>query len=145
MDAKLESSQACYKRNFNRTVWNIPQFQSGQYVFIDRSRAQMTESACMANAPLTELKSWTLCPFEIISTTPDAVTLDENGIHNTVSVHRAAFAPVIVQKKDGTDQTVDSSGKHKTTADWRDNQQWRRTNNRQISSATYCATCQNRK
>lgn len=87
-DAKLRTSQAHYNHNLNRTVSHMLQFHPLQRVFVDRPQAQMTDSGRMANAFLTKLMLKTLGPFKVISVTPDTVTLDEKGIHNTLSVDR---------------------------------------------------------
>lgn len=76
---------------------------SGQHVFVESRTAQLTVSARIANEPLTNIMPKTLSPFKTISTTPDIVTVDENGIHNTVFIGRVTFAPYNAQGHDGAD------------------------------------------
>lgn len=54
----------------------------------------MTDPAYMANTLLTKLLSKTLGPFKVISASLDTVTMDENGVHNTVSTHKVTLAPL---------------------------------------------------
>lgn len=65
----------------------------------------MTESACMANAPLSESMLQSLSHFKNISPTLDTVTLDESGIHNTVLGNQATLTRNNAPVQDITDQT----------------------------------------
>lgn len=87
-DAKHKKAQAHYKRNFDRTIWRMPQLQLREHVFFDIPLVQMTESARMAGAHLTKSLQKTVVQFKVISVAPDTVTLDDNGILNTISVDR---------------------------------------------------------
>lgn len=92
MDAKLKTGQARYKCNFDRTVRHTPQYYSRQHFFIDRPQVQMTESARIADPPLTILLPKTFGPMKVISATSQTVTVDDNGIQNTISIDRATLA-----------------------------------------------------
>lgn len=52
----------------------------------------------MANAPLTKLLQKILTVFKIFSATLDTVTMDGNGIHNTVSIDRVMLPPYSTQE-----------------------------------------------
>lgn len=85
MDAELKTAQECYSRNFNITVQSTSQLYSGQHIFVDRPQAQMTEPEQLVNTLLTNLLWKTLDMFKVISRTLETVTVDEDGIHNTLS------------------------------------------------------------
>lgn len=104
MNEKLPPAQACYKKHFDRTERCTPKFYAGQHVFLDILPAQMSKSAPMASAPLTELLPKSLRPFKVISPTLYAVTVDGVGIHNTVSIHIVPLALYNAQGNDRTDQ-----------------------------------------
>lgn len=55
----------------------------------------------MANAPLMKLLPKILSPFKLISETPNTVTVDENGVQNTVSIDRLMLALYNAQGKYG--------------------------------------------
>lgn len=57
----------------------------------------MIESESTAKASLTRLPRNTLSPFKVIYATPDTVTLNENIVHNTVSIGRVTFVPYNLQ------------------------------------------------
>lgn len=80
---------------------------NGFRFFVDRARRLLTESAGIANAPMTKLLLRT-CPFEGMSATSDAITEDENGIHNTGSKQRGTLALYNVQSNDGIDRDSDA-------------------------------------
>lgn len=79
MDAKLVNTRTRYKRTFERTARDTPQFYPGQHVFVNIPPGQMTESTRMENALITDLLSKTLRPFKVISATVYTITVDENG------------------------------------------------------------------
>lgn len=85
ISAKPATAQACYKRNFDRTVRWILQFCLDSKVSLIHHQRKMTESARMPNVALIKLMSKTVGPFRIISETLHTVTLDENDMHNIVS------------------------------------------------------------
>lgn len=50
--------------------------------------------------------SKTVSNFEIIFTAPDTVTVDEDGIPNTVFVNRATLVPSHMRKEDRIDEKI---------------------------------------
>lgn len=81
---KLTTDPGCYKGNFDRTFQRIPKFSPGPRVLIDRLPVQVTKFAYGANASKSKLLSKMVVRIKVISATPDTVTVDANGIHNTL-------------------------------------------------------------
>lgn len=78
----------------------------------------MTESARTKKAALTKILSETLWPLKFMSVTADTVTVDENGIHNIISVDRATLAHTNTRGKVGTYQKNDMlNAKYRTNED----------------------------
>lgn len=49
---KTATAQMRYNCKFDRTIGRMPQLYSGQYIYVERPPAQMTELARMASAPI---------------------------------------------------------------------------------------------
>lgn len=98
----LENAQARYERYFEKSIRVSPRLLPGQYVFLDRPPEQRTPAACFENELRSKLVSKTVQRFWIVSTTPDTVTVGEDGIHNSVSLNRVTRAPAEIAATDET-------------------------------------------
>lgn len=58
-------------------------FLQDQCLLFDRSSKQLTPSAPLHHETRSKLQSKTVRPFHIMCSTPDTVTIDEDGLHNT--------------------------------------------------------------
>lgn len=58
----------------------------------------------MDSASLTKVQPKTFDLFNVVSATPNSMTVDDNGVHNTVPVDRGTLAPYNAQGTDVTDQ-----------------------------------------
>lgn len=99
-DAHMCSSQQRYKRDYDKLVRVTSKFTPGDMVFVDRSplSATVTTSAsAMANATYNKLLIRALGPFHVNSVQPHTLTIEEDGIPNTISIDRATRAPTVSQ------------------------------------------------
>lgn len=114
-DAKIETAQVSYKRNLASTVRRTQQFHLGQRIFADKPLVQMTESECMANAPLTKCLPKTVGKFKFILVTPDTVAVNVNGIHNTLFTDKVTLAPRNARSKDENYESNDMQNAYSRT------------------------------
>lgn len=80
MNVKLMTTQALYKDNFNRNVQCTPKLYFRKHIFADRLAEQAIKPARMENAPLRKLMPKMLNLVEVLSTTSNTVTVDEDAI-----------------------------------------------------------------
>lgn len=77
---------------WDRSVGVTQAFLSSYYLFVDHLPGLLTPGACLVAGPRLKLLLETVEPFRIISTPLHTVTLDEDGIHETVSTIRVSMA-----------------------------------------------------
>ena len=95
-DARSTTQQAQYKRYFDRAAQVAPAYEAGQYVFVNRPpKRALTEDERTSVEVLGRNKLLTKAygPFKVLSSTPETVTIDEQGIPNIISNDRVRLAP----------------------------------------------------
>lgn len=108
MDEKLATKKRTLQAQLDRRVRRTLQFYPAQHVFIDILPAYTTKSARKANTPLTKLLQKSFHPLKPISATSDTVTVDDNGVHNIVSIDRLTLAHYNTRNNDETYQDSDT-------------------------------------
>ena len=88
-DKRLESAQAAYKRYRDRKARVLAPIKPGQSVFVDRATLPKSDEL-----PNSKLLPKTEDPYAVIGATAQTVTIDENGIQNTVSNRPRLASPV---------------------------------------------------
>lgn len=81
-------------------------FLHGHHVFVDRPHKQITSAARLEHEPHPKLLSKTVRPFRLILIKRPIVTIEEDGIHNTVSIDCVTRAPI---ERDATDKAKGTS------------------------------------
>ena len=89
---KLTHAQAQYKRQFDKTVSEPPTFLPGEEVFLDRP-PDFSATALENEDGHRKLLPKTTGPYRIISADDNTVTIDRNGLKDTVSTDRVTRAP----------------------------------------------------
>ena len=100
VDKSASLAQARYKRYFDQKVRHTPSYQQGQMVYVDLPdpRLSTTGKKSSESEKLAKRKRYKLMfkktgPFKIVATDSHTVTIDEDGLHNTVSIDRISPAP----------------------------------------------------
>ena len=88
---RMTEAQKRYKQNFDKSVRFTPQFKAGDYVYIDRPPRQ--PDAAPEEEVTKKLLPRGLGPYKIQSVSENTVTVDEDGLLNTVSIDRVTLAP----------------------------------------------------
>ena len=90
----MASAQGRYKRMADAKVRPISIPEKGNQVFVDRPPSSAkTVAERVADMPHSKLRPKTVGPYTVVSANRDTVTIDEDGVHNTVSIDRITPAP----------------------------------------------------
>lgn len=78
-----------------------PDFHIGQFVFLDKpplSNVSDSKAETVARKPYNKIQARTAESFLIVSLQKNTITIDEDGIANTVCIHGVAHAPAITKQ-----------------------------------------------
>ena len=89
---KLTQPHAQYKRSSNKTVSTLAEFAKRQEIFLDRT-LQFSATALENDDGHRKLLAKTTGPFRVISPNQDTVTINQDGLRDTVSIGRFIAAP----------------------------------------------------
>lgn len=90
-DANPETAKACYKGRLDKNLRLTTQVHLRQKLFVDRSPAQMAASLHVMNTPITKSLPKNIRTFGSIQVATNTVTVNDNGIHNWISVNRVTL------------------------------------------------------
>lgn len=93
--SRIKVSQGRYKRHYDRRVHVTPYFKVGQQAFIDQPQgvALASKADRTARAAYDKLMHCTKGLNTIFQVDSHTITVNEDGIHSTVSIDRAKHAP----------------------------------------------------
>lgn len=115
-----------YKEDHNgRASSELKKIKFEQYASLGRSPMNTSTVECLATELYSKILSIKTVPSQEIEVSPTTVTNNEDGIRNTVLVHRATGAPAAKQapiknnnmKKDQTDAELEKTTQ--VTRDWK--------------------------
>ena len=90
----LHKRQQRYKRTYDRSARESDILEPGTRVYLERPpNSAGTPEEQIANVPRTKLRSKATGPYDVVSATRDTVTINVDGIHDTVSRDRITPAP----------------------------------------------------
>jgi len=99
VDKNARVAQTRYKRYFDHKVHTTPSYNVNEYVYVDLADPRLrpasrrtNESEQLANANRYKLMFKKTGPYRIVAVQSHTVTLDEDGINNTVSMDRISRA-----------------------------------------------------
>lgn len=80
----LSQHRTRYKCYFEKNFWSLPYFSVGQMVYVDQSPLRTVAAAWLTFARYNKLVSSTMGTFKRLKTRDHFLTIDENGIANTI-------------------------------------------------------------
>jgi len=93
-DKQLSSSQAQYKKTYDKKVRQVKTFEPGTYVFVDRPKTeQKSAQENQSNAAKSKLLSRGLGPFLVLRSFETVAIIQDGTVEVPVSVDRLTLAP----------------------------------------------------
>ncbi|CAN8067637.1 unnamed protein product [Agarophyton chilense] len=95
---RLTNAQQRYKADFDKSVRATPTFAADEEVFLDLPTTTPTGGVLEEQERTSrKLLPKTTGPYKVISATDSTVTINVDGIHDTVSIDRVTRAPARIQ------------------------------------------------
>lgn len=93
-DRWMKTAQRRYKGEHDKKIRKASQmFNAGKYVYVDRPPVTASAGEILAPDSYSEVVSLKGDPFRVVKVLPSTVTIDKDGISDTVLIYRLALAP----------------------------------------------------
>lgn len=99
-DKQMKAAQRRYKRHHDAQVQEEAQFHVGPLVYVNYPALLTSTRDKMAAEAYTELLPRAVGPYFVISTTSYIISLDQDGVPNTIPADSASRAPMHMQLKE---------------------------------------------
>ncbi|CAN8068757.1 unnamed protein product [Agarophyton chilense] len=105
-ESRLTAAQKRYKADYDRRVTNVVSVSSGQYVYIDNPPSgrrprpgDEADDEAIDSDINSKLLPKSVGPHKVLNASDPTVTVDQDGIPNTISIDRITVAPETVQHR----------------------------------------------
>ena len=90
---KMSAAQRRYKEDFDNQVRHLVKVKDGDMVYVDRPPRHLDQDSDEDVKITKKLLPKTTGPYKVIRSTPDTVTISQDGLENTISIDRVTVAP----------------------------------------------------